>query len=98
MPPLDITYVLGTLDFDQEDGLQKSGLGSKEGGVNDTPGCWDDLTTTAMDGVGVKRHVQDVEADAAHVLVAQYTYRKGEKGEWRQYRLDTGSIQSRLYD
>ena len=39
--------------------------------VEDPASRRDDLATTAMDGVGVKRDVIDVEPDAAHVLVAQ---------------------------
>ena len=56
---------LGTLDLDEIDGLEKHGLGSEHGGVEDSPCSGDDLTTTTMDGVCVQSHVVDVETDAA---------------------------------
>jgi hypothetical protein len=44
---------LRNLNLAQEDGLEKTGLGKESRSEEDTAGGWDDLTTTAMDGIGV---------------------------------------------
>ena len=59
------------LDLDQVDGLQESGFGGKDAGVQATSGRGDDLTASSVDGVGMKGHVVDVESAGAHVLVAE---------------------------
>lgn len=61
------------LNLDQEDGLQKSGLSQQGGGVQDTTGSGNDLTTTTVDGIGVQGYIKDVEADVAHGLLSNRT-------------------------
>ena len=65
--------VLGTLDVDEEDGLLEARLGGEGGGVDDTTGSGDDLSTTTMDGISVEGDIVDVEAAATHVLVTEDT-------------------------
>jgi len=62
---------LGAGDLDQEDGLHESGLSSQLGGVEDTSGSGDDLTTSSVDGISVEDNVVDVESDSSHVLSGQ---------------------------
>ena len=61
------------LDLDQVDGLHEPGRGGERARVEAPPGGGDDLSAAPVDGVGVQGHVVDVEADAAHVLVAEHT-------------------------
>lgn len=65
---------LWNLNLAQEDGLEETGLGKKGGGEQDTTGSWDDLTTTAMDGIGVEGDIHDVEADRAHGLLGDWSF------------------------
>jgi hypothetical protein len=61
------------LDLAEVDGLQQARLGGEGRGVEDPTSGGDDLTAAAVDGISVQRHVVDVEAHAAHVLVTQHT-------------------------
>lgn len=54
----------GTLDFAQVDGLHETWCSCDEGGVQDTASCWNDLATTAMDGVSVQCHIINVETNS----------------------------------
>jgi hypothetical protein len=75
---VDTTHgLLGDLDLDQEDGLEKSGVGKKDRGVQDTTSGRDDLTTTSVDGIGVKGNILDVEADGTHGLLGNGTFLGG---------------------
>ena len=55
------------------DGLEKPGLSCKTAGVENASTGWDNLTTTAMDGISVKGHIVQIEANVAQVLVTQDT-------------------------
>ena len=46
--------VLGALNFDEVDGLLHTRGSQETGGIGDTAAHWDDLSTTTMNGVGVK--------------------------------------------
>jgi len=71
---VDTTHgVLGNLDLDKEDGLHEAGVGEEGGGVEHTASGGDDLSTTTVDGVGVKGNIHDVEADGAHGLLGNGT-------------------------
>ena len=59
------------LDLNQVDRLHEPGGSGQVASVENSASRRDDLSTAAMDGVGVERDVVDVEPDAAHVLVAQ---------------------------
>lgn len=61
------------LNFALVDRLHEPGGGGEEAGVQAPPGGWNDLAAAAVDGVGVERHVVDVEADAAEVLLGQHS-------------------------
>merc|ERR1712115_226824 len=51
---VDSSYsILWTLNFHKINGLHHSWRGSHHGGVEDSPGSRNDLSTTSMDGVGV---------------------------------------------
>lgn len=65
--------LLGDLNLDQVDGLEKGGLGEEGRGVQDTTGSGDDLTTAAVNGIGVEGDIEDVEADGAHGLLGDGT-------------------------
>merc|ERR1712091_519021 len=57
-PPVEHTVdssncVLRALDFNKVDWLHQPGLSSEHGGVEDSPGGGDDLTTSTMDRVRV---------------------------------------------
>ena len=66
------------LDLHLVDGLQDPGLGRQLAGVQAPPGRGDDLSAATMDGVGVERHVVDVKADGAHVLLTQDTLKRSQ--------------------
>mmetsp|Transcript_42646 Transcript_42646/g.56307 ORF Transcript_42646/g.56307 Transcript_42646/m.56307 type:complete len:802 (-) Transcript_42646:104-2509(-) len=65
--------VIGALDLDLEDGLDESGGSGQLGGVEDASGGGHDLATTSVDSIGVESNIHDVEADTAHLLVADST-------------------------
>ena len=46
--------VLGTLNLDEVDGLLESRVGEQAGSVADTTASRDDLSSTTVDGIGVK--------------------------------------------
>jgi hypothetical protein len=63
-------HVGGSGNLGQEHRFQKSGFGSQFGGVIDSSGGRDDLSSSSMDGVSVQHHVVEVESDTSHVLVS----------------------------
>mmetsp|Transcript_34805 Transcript_34805/g.25142 ORF Transcript_34805/g.25142 Transcript_34805/m.25142 type:complete len:810 (-) Transcript_34805:10-2439(-) len=63
---------LRALDLDQEHGLHELGRRDHLRGVHDAARRRDDLASASVDGVRVHRHVEDLEADAAHVLLADH--------------------------
>ncbi|GKT92871.1 elongation factor 2 [Colletotrichum tofieldiae] len=75
---VDTTHgLLGNLDLDQEDGLEKGGLGEQSGGVQDSAGGGDDLATTTVNGIGVEGDIHDVPADGTHGLLGNGTLAGG---------------------
>lgn len=75
---VDTTHgLLGDLDLDQVDGLEKSGLGKQGSGVQDTTGSGDKLTSTTVDGIGVEGDIHEVEADGSHGLLGNGTLSAG---------------------
>lgn len=71
---IDTTHgLLRNSDLDQVDWLQKSWLSEKSSCVQDTTGSWDDLSTTSVDGIGVEGDIHDVEPDAAHGLLSDWS-------------------------
>merc|ERR1712180_426195 len=63
--------VLRALNFDQVYWLHNSGVSCQQTSVQDTPCCWDDLTTPTMNSISVEGHIIDVESTIAHVLICQ---------------------------
>jgi hypothetical protein len=59
------------LNLNQVDWFHESGIGTERGGVQDAPGGRDELPAAPVDGVLVQHDVVQVEADAAHVLIAE---------------------------
>ncbi|TKW57868.1 hypothetical protein CTA1_8343 [Colletotrichum tanaceti] len=75
---VDTTHgLLGNLDLDQKDGLEKGGLGKQSGGVQDSAGGGDDLTTTTVDSIGVQGDIHDVPANGTHRLLGNGTLAGG---------------------
>ena len=75
---VDTTHgLLGHLDLDKEDGLEKGGVGKEGGGVQHTTSSGDDLATTTVDGIGVEGNIHDVEADTTHRLLSEGTLAGG---------------------
>ena len=75
---VNATYcIIWSLDFDQEDWLHETWVGSQLGSVQDTSGSWDDLTTTSVNSIGVKGNILEVESDTAHVLFSHHTFLGG---------------------
>ena len=66
------------LDFDEVHGLHHSRSRGEERRVEDATRRRDDLSAPAMNGVRVQRHVVDVKADAAQVLVAENALKREE--------------------
>ena len=64
---------LSHLDLNKVDWLHEPRCSGECARVQAPPGGGDDLSASPVDGVGVQGHVVDVEADAAHVLVAEHT-------------------------
>lgn len=64
---------LWNLNLNQEDWLEKTWLSQQSRGEEDTAGSWDDLSTTSVDGIGVKGNIHDVEANRAHWLLSNWT-------------------------
>jgi hypothetical protein len=75
---VDTTHgLLGNLNFDQVDGLEKSRVGQQGRGVQDATGSGDELTTTTVNGIGVQGNIKNVEADRAHGLLSNGTLTTG---------------------
>jgi hypothetical protein len=75
---VDTTHsLLGDLDLDVEDGLQKTGVSQHSGGVQDTTGSGDQLTATTVNGISVQGNIEDVEADGTHGLLSDGTLTGG---------------------
>ena len=71
----DQKVTLLNLNFDQVYGLHNSGFSCQQTSVQDTPCCWNDLTTPTMNGISVEGHIIDVESTVAHVLICQTALR-----------------------
>jgi len=52
-------------------------LGGHLGSVQDTAGSGGNLTTTSVDSISVEGNIEDVEAAATHLLIAQDTFLSG---------------------
>lgn len=65
---------LRALDLDQVDRLHEARRGRVLRRVHDTTCRRHDLTATAMDGIGVQRHIKDLVQDTALVLFAHETF------------------------
>lgn len=75
---VDTTHgLLRDLNLDKVHGLEKSGLGEKRGGVQDTTGSGDDLTTTTVNSISVEGNIEDVEAARSHGLLSNGTLTGG---------------------
>lgn len=75
---VDTTHgLLGNLNLDKVDRLEKSGLSEEGRGVEDTTGSGHDLTGTTMNGISVEGDIEDVEADGAHGLLSKGTLARG---------------------
>ena len=59
------------LNLNLVDRLHEPWLCREGAGVQDPPGSGDDLAATTMDGVSVESNIVQIEADTAHVFVAQ---------------------------
>jgi len=66
--------IIRALNFNKENWFLESWGCSQLGGVEDTAGSWDDLTTTSVDSIGVEGDVVDVESDSTHVLFGHNTF------------------------
>lgn len=80
--PCVVPELLGSwtnLDFNKVDWLHQPGVGSEHGGVEDSPGGGNDLTSSPVDGVRVQGHVVDVEPDGSQVFVTHHTLGGQEK-------------------
>lgn len=75
---VDTTHsLLGNLDLDVEDGLEKTGVSKHGSGVQSTTSSGDQLTTTTVNGISVKSDIKDVEADGTHGLLSDGTLAGG---------------------
>merc|ERR1719365_585001 len=73
--PCVVPELLGSwtnLDFNKVDWLHQPGVCSEHGGVEDSPGGGNDLTSSPVDGVRVQGHVVDVEPDGSQVFVTHH--------------------------
>ena len=59
------------LNLNLVDWLHEPGLCSEGAGIQHPPGGGDDLAATTMDGVSMESNIVKIEADTAHVFVAQ---------------------------
>jgi len=69
--------VIWGLDLNQEDWLLELWASSKLTSVEDSSGGWDDLSSTSMDGIGMKGDIMNVESATSHVLIAHNTFSGG---------------------
>jgi len=69
--------IIWGLDLNQEDWLLELWCSGELTSVDDSSGGWDDLTSTSMDGIGVKGNIVDVESASSHVLIAHSTLSGG---------------------
>lgn len=75
---VDTTHsVLGTCDIDEVDGLEEARLSGEHGSVDATTASGDDLSTTTVNGIGVKGDIMNVDTDTTDVLVAHRTFLGG---------------------
>ena len=71
--PLDHTHRPAHLYLNEVDWLHESGLGGERAGIEDAASGGDDLAPSAVNGVSVQRHIKDVVANTAHVLLTEHT-------------------------
>mmetsp|Transcript_59896 Transcript_59896/g.96984 ORF Transcript_59896/g.96984 Transcript_59896/m.96984 type:complete len:316 (-) Transcript_59896:1124-2071(-) len=69
--------LLWACDLHQENRLLQRGLGSELRSEAAASSWRHELSCTAVDGIRVKRHIHDVEANATHVLLAERTFLGG---------------------
>lgn len=58
-------------NFSKEDWLEESWLSGVVGGIEDSSGGWDNLTTTTMDSISMEDNVHNVEFDLSQVLFSK---------------------------
>jgi len=66
--------IIRSLDFAKEDGFLETRFSSELGSVVDTTSCGDDLTTTSVDSISVKGHINNVELDTSHVFFSHDSF------------------------
>mmetsp|Transcript_115059 Transcript_115059/g.187460 ORF Transcript_115059/g.187460 Transcript_115059/m.187460 type:complete len:266 (-) Transcript_115059:898-1695(-) len=66
--------LLGAGDLHQEDRLLECWLSCHLCCKGNTAHWGSNLASTTVDCIGVQRHIQEVEADTAHVLLAEWTF------------------------
>ena len=69
--------IIWGLDLNQEDWLLELWLSGELTSVDDSSACWENLTSTSMDGIGMKGNIVDVESASSHVLIAHNTLSGG---------------------
>jgi len=67
------------LNFHKVDGFHESGGSGQHAGVQAATSGGDDLAASAMNGVSVKSHIINVEANTSHVLVTENTLIRSER-------------------
>jgi len=65
--------IIGTLDFNQEDGFLETWLSSKFSSEEHTSSSWGNLTTTSVNSISVESNILNVEADTSHVFFSYNT-------------------------
>jgi len=66
--------IIWGLDLNQEDWLLEFWDGGQLASIDDSSASWEDLTSTSMDGIGVKGDIVDVISASSHVLVTENTF------------------------
>jgi len=69
--------VVGGRDIDEVDGLLESGGSSVLASVEDSSSSGDDLSTTSVDGIGMKLNIEDVEFNTSHGFLSEDSFLGG---------------------
>ena len=61
------------LNFNKENRFHQSWFGCQLAGIQYSSCCWDDLSTTSVDGISVKGYIMNVVTYTTYIFLAKYT-------------------------
>mmetsp|Transcript_10273 Transcript_10273/g.8825 ORF Transcript_10273/g.8825 Transcript_10273/m.8825 type:complete len:696 (-) Transcript_10273:337-2424(-) len=75
---IDTTHSLeGSSNFSQEVGFLESGFSAQFGGIVDSSGSGNHLTTTSVDSISMEGNINNVDSDGSHVFFTENSFLGG---------------------